>query len=202
MTTTELHKIISTYFKFIKMAWLNKTIFWTEPPSKLVWQIGMSSSQSILGQTKGTYHGTCKVLVQCPQQYSPSTSQCLLLFVSELCWNRREERSLSYFPAYGLSTKDEAPPHTHSMLYLSRPFPSSFFQSLCKVLKQLWSSEPRQSFRRKRKLKVAKHRFHLSSPGAQQTKSNLALLLKQGSGPTTGSAALKLSAWKRSHQNL
>lgn len=145
----------------IRMSSLNKTRFWTEFPLKSVWQIGMSSSQSILWQTQGTYHGTYKVLVQCLQQYSPSTSQCLLPFVSELWWNQRGERKvINVFCGKVHGQEKTRPPHP--MLYLSRLFPSSSFRSLCKVLKQLWSSEPRQSFRRKGK-KVAKHYFHFSS---------------------------------------
>lgn len=162
MSATELHKITFIYFKSIKMSSLNKTRFCTEFPLKLVWQIGMSSSQSILWQTQGTYHGTCKVLVQCLQQYSPSTSQCLLPFVSELWWNQRGERKvINVFSCPWTLTQKIRPPHP--MLYLSRLFPSSSFRSLCKVPKQLWSSEPRQSFRRKGK-KVAKYHFHFSSP--------------------------------------
>lgn len=98
-----------------------------------------------------------------------------------------------YFPTHRLTHRRWDPPHP--MLYLSRPFPSSSFRSLCKVLKQLWFSEPKQSFGRKGK-KVAKYHFHFFLPGAQQTKINLALLPNQGSGPITGSATLKLCVWR------
>lgn len=112
MTATEKHRTTFVLFKFIKTALLNKNIL-TE---HLRWSNRNVSFIQHIMKSQGTYHGICKVLVQCLQQYSPSTSQCPLLFVSELWWNRRGETEVfNIFPGPGTSPRRMRTPAPHAV---------------------------------------------------------------------------------------